>query len=174
MIPLSRLGISKEERTMLAERLYPGANRIFLKRLAKNQGFNPEVMELLDYSEHPVWKMKKMMRDRQTKANFLKKSIENGTRNIDHLNVKYKTWEEATKNEPGKHVEMRGRQSIEELNKEIERLKLNHKMRINLEDLSSDDEKAPPLLRLERQSSQKRFNGYKDQDDEKEDFCGNI
>jgi len=143
MIPLSRLGISREEKDMLAQRLYPDANRIFLKKLAQGQGYDPATMELLDYSDHPEWKMKKLFRDRDARAERLKKRIENGEIDISKYDVKYKTFDEAVANEPGKHVEMKKGQSIEELEIEIEKVKYHQSRRRELDAIEEEkDEKS--------------------------------
>ena len=127
MKPLSRLGISAEEKEMLATRLYPAANEIFLRQAAKRQKIDNDMLEELDYSNHPEWKMAKMLRDRESKAYYLKKSIEDGTRDISKFNVKYKTFEEAQeKDKYHNHVEMIGGQDIDEFNKEIDGAKKSY------------------------------------------------
>jgi len=138
MKPLSRLGISREEKEMLASRLYPAANEIFLRRACGRQNIDYDLLEELDYSDHPEWKMKKMMEGRQLKANLLKQKIKDGF-DISKHTCKYATFDEAKKAEPDKHIVMKGTEDIEKLNKKIDDVKLYHKMK--LDDLSSDDEK---------------------------------
>jgi hypothetical protein len=116
--------------------------------LAVKQGYDPEHIEHLDYSDHPVWKMEKMMRDRQTKADYLKKRIEDGTFDISKHEYKYKTIEEAQElDKESKHIQLNEGQSVEKLNAEIEDIKLKN--------------------------IQKTYNYIEDEKEDGDDICGN-
>lgn len=141
MIPLSKIGIGKEEREMLSKRLFPQVNEIFLANLAKQNGINPKLLEELDYSNHPQYIMEKMMKSREQKALMVKNF------NTSKHDYKYKTIEEAQeKDKTSTHVliEQAGK-PIDELNDEILELQRDFQQNkikgITLDELSSDDEK---------------------------------
>jgi len=125
MIPLSRLGIGNAEKELLANRLFPEANAIFIKNLAEKSGIDLSHLEQLDYSVHPSYLMEKLKIDRERKAEILKDRIANGLVDISKHEVKYKSFEEAQeKDKKGTHIEMIGGQDLKELEKEIEALEL--------------------------------------------------
>jgi hypothetical protein len=134
MIPLSHIGLSREDQKMLSERLFPEVNKIFLERLAKENGQDPKLIQPLDYSNHPLWKMEKMIKDRERQKEMLEYKIKNGLIDIDEYEYPYKTIEEAQEtDEKVEHIQLKEPKPIEELNEEIEKIKLEHK---------EDDEKT--------------------------------
>jgi len=100
-IPLSRVGITKEDLELLSNRLFPAANEIFLKNLARDRGVKFEDLQMLDYSSHPVFIRDMMMNKRHIKSDYLK--------NIDtsKWDYPYKNIEEAQAlDKDSKHIQI--------------------------------------------------------------------
>jgi len=163
-IPLSMIGISKEDKDMLSNRLFPEANKILIEQLAKEYGYDIKNIEKIDYSNHPIYQMNKMIALRNQKKEYLK------DKDTSEFDYPFKSFDEACKKEPGKHFILDGKkETVEELNKRIEKLKIENKKGLTLDDLSSDDEpqfNVSPIHKLKRQKRVRFF----PQDDEKEDF----
>ena len=134
MIPFSKLGITKEDLDLLQNRLYPGVNEIFLKRLAKDSKIDYNKLPELDYVEHPLYKREKMIAIREQKAKMLK------GKDTSKFDVKYKTIEEAKElDTEGNHILVEDDKiPLEELEAKFPLLTT----KTALDELSSDDEKA--------------------------------
>jgi hypothetical protein len=91
MYRLSQFGMSKEERQMLQERLYPQVNEFFMKGIAKKNNLDVQHIETLDYTNNDLFKQQKLLEQRQLKAKFIK------DKNIDtsEWDYKWKSIEEA-------------------------------------------------------------------------------
>ena len=122
-IPLSVLGLDKQDVEMLSNRLFPEVNKIFMERLAERNGYATQDITPLDYQNNPTYKMQKWLSNRQQLADHYFDQVKKGQRDPNEMNYKYKTIEEAKEAEPGKHVLMEGDSiSIEELNEKIDAL----------------------------------------------------
>ena len=166
MIPLSRLGLDKEDQELLSKRLFPEANKIFLQNISKNMNLNYEKIQQLDYSDHPVYKHEKMMANRHYKAKTIGDRIKKGYVNV--IEYPYKSIDEARK--AGVNVvEPEPELSPDELNKQLEEIKIRDRKIQGLSDLSSDDEKVdedteddekiPDILEL-RRTKRRDSRGY--------------
>jgi hypothetical protein len=167
-IPLSILGLDKQDVEMLSNRLFPEVNKIFMENLAKAQGYATQDITPLDYQNNPTYKMQKWMANRQQLADHYFDQVQKGQRDPNEFNYKFKSIEQAQKEEPGKHILLEGdSKDLDDINKKIDKLILENKKGQRLEDLSSDEDLSYPLPKLKRQSS---MYPLKHQDDEKEDI----
>jgi len=136
MIPFSYVGINDEDLSLLQDRLYPEANKIFLANLAKQNKIPVEKLPLLDYQNHPVFKRDRLLEIRKQKAKYLK------DKDTTEFDVKYLTYEEAVANDKGNHYLLKDDATpLEELERRFPKMTVIPE-KVTLDDLSSDDEKA--------------------------------
>ncbi len=152
-IPLSYFGITKEDKQLLENRLFPAANKIFLERLAQENGVEKTQIEMLDYANHPLYVQEQWMKKRLLKKKMLDEKIKNGY-DISKFEYPFKSIEEANDKEPGKHILANEPETVEDLEKRIKNEKYSEiakkivrfKKDFDLDSISEEDEKSVHIV----------------------------
>ncbi len=137
-VPLSAIGISKEDQILMSDRLFPEANRIFIERTAKETGYDPKQIQKLDYCDHPLYRQQMMMEKRQMKAKFLK----DNKIDTSEFDYPWKTIEEAQANDKESTHILLTDDKYKNIKKKIDKFKSKY----DLDNISEEDEKSPHIV----------------------------